>query len=293
MPALPARTTMSNPYPAPTDAAGRAWFLGLWDSFAGLLGSAATPASARDGLLLPKRAAKNLLVNPNFSINQRGAGSGYFSGSGDYVRDRWINGGSATVTATGGTGRLTSIDGAGYLYQNILLESGKSYTLSNTGTAKFRVRRFDDVSYIPFSSGPISITATSSTIGYEISVSDGTLGTVLLEEGAFATEAEKRSDLEELRICQQYCFVFNDGFGIAITTANVGAPVIRVPVPMQGVMSIEGTATFTASNGSNGTVGVSASPPVAASKNSIYIFNSANNWTVGALIRLNAVFVPS
>lgn len=203
MPALPPRTTMSNPYPAPTDAAGRAWFLGLWDSVAGLLGSAATPASARDGLLLPKRAAKNLLVNPNFSINQRGAGSGYFSGSGDYVRDQWINGGSATVTATGDTGRLTAIDAAGYLYQNKRLTAGVMYTVSNTGTAKFRVKRADDSNIYLFITGPQTFVATSSTIPYEFSVSDGTLGTVLLEEGAFATEAEKLSDLDDLRICQQ------------------------------------------------------------------------------------------
>jgi hypothetical protein len=289
MPALPARTTMSNPYPAPTDAAGRAWFLGLYDSVLGLLGSAATPASARDGLLLPKRAAKNLLVNPNFSVNQRGAGAGYFATG--FVRDQW-QANLATVTATGGTGRLNAIDAAGYIFQSRSLVSGVTYTLSNSGTAKLRIKRVDDLSFIPFTTGPQTFVATSSTIPYEFAVSDGTLGTVLLEEGAFATESEQRSDLDELRICQQYCYAFKGSVGSARTVGNLYAHNVLMPINFAGFPALE-SATFSSSAGSNGTPTIFIGAGSAASKQSAYIYNSAANWTVGSNIDLNAVFVPS
>jgi hypothetical protein len=283
---------MSNPYPAPTDAAGRAWFLGLWDSFAGLLGSAATPASARDGLLLPKRAAKNLLVNPNFSINQRGLGVTGFPDL-SYVRDKWQSISAPTLTAIGSsTGRLSTTGPTGRVAQTAVLVSGVTYTFSNTGTAKLRVWRVDEAEPA-FVVGSITFTATSSTISYEFALQDGTLGTALLEEGAFATESEQRSDLEELRICQQYCYRYIGGMGSARATDNLYESMLHLPVPFASNAIFEGTPIFTTSAGSSGTPQIYVGPGSPASPSSVFIKNAVTNWTVGAQVQLDAVFVPS
>lgn len=261
-------------------------------AYRNLFGGTGTPAGARDGLLLPKRAAKNLLVNPNFSVNQRGYGITGIPTLG-FVRDKWQLDSTGSITSIdGGTGRLTSVGLSSNLLQTVKLVSGVTYTFSNTGTAKLRIKRVDDVSFIPFEAGPQTFAATSSTIPYEFAVSDGTLGTVLLEQGAFATEAEQRSDLEELQLCQQTCFVFKGSMGPARTVGNLFVHNVLMPAGFAGFPVLE-SGTFSASAGLAGTPTIFIGAGSAASKQSAYMYNSAANWTVGSNIDLNAVFVAS
>lgn len=302
MPALPPRTTMSNPYPAPTDAQARAWYLALYDSVAGIFGASASAATARDGLLLPIRAAKNLLVNPNFLINQRGRGiTGLLAN--DWIRDKWqtLSSGDTYTSIGGATGQLTSHAGGGYLMQNLGKLPPGTYTLSTTGSAKidFFIASVVNPSLPTYSqfflSSPQTFVVPVIVGSYSViaMIANGTLGTVLLEKSAFATVAEERSEQEELLICQQFCYVFNGNLGNIITSSNVGSPNILLPAQMATAPTFEGVATTTASAGSNGTPVIYSGLGVPQSKRQAFITNSAANWTLGGQVQLNAVFVPS
>jgi hypothetical protein len=210
MPALPSKDIMSLPFPAPTDAQARAWFLAMHDSFSGLLGVAATPESARNGLQLPVRAAQNILDNSDFSMNRRGKGlTGLISG--DYFRDQWVLSGDSSVnTFTASQTMPLTHSGSGFLKQSVGQLPAGTYTLSTLGSLKTEIWIFGTgfseidgpfpASFQPtnsnnFTEGPKTFTIPPglppTPYDVVIYVANGPLTGVLLQKGSFATPANE------------------------------------------------------------------------------------------------------
>ncbi|WP_051189994.1 hypothetical protein [Laribacter hongkongensis] len=143
---------------------------------------------------------KNLLINSNFSINQRGYVSGTPTGTANqYTVDRWrvvVSGQRITWTSDGNT--LTVTAPAGGMEQVIegAAISGGIYRLSWTGTAS------------------ASVGGTSVSNGEAIALPGGvnvavkfTVGTVSrpqLEKSLVSTRYEERPPGLELSLCQRY-----------------------------------------------------------------------------------------
>jgi hypothetical protein len=159
-----------------------------------------TVASTTNGQLAGFR---NILINGNFGINQRGYVSGTATtAAGQYTLDRWkvlTAGQSLTFVASGIGNQVTAP--AGGLQQVIedLMIVGGIYTLSWTGTAT------------------ATVNGTSVTNGSQVTLpantqatvifSGGTVSNAQLEPGGAATPFENRTPTIETILCQRY-FIF-------------------------------------------------------------------------------------
>jgi hypothetical protein len=113
---------------------------------------------------------------------------------------------------------------------------------------------------------------------------------VQLEKGSTATSFDYRPYGTELTLCQRYAWRCSQFFGAAVSTANVGNPLVTYPVQMRAAPTLEAGAAFVVSTGSAGTPTIYVITTVPASPNAQYIYNSSSNWSGGPTIQLNATF---
>lgn len=172
----------------------------------------------------------NLLINPDFEINQRGA-SRYTSG---YTVDRWRVT-SATLNAT--TKTLSNPNSAsGNFLQSLENKPTGTFTVtlnvaSVTGTVKFSWK--DGSTYktgVAISKGLNTYTFTASSLTWVgIDIASGAsiqLGYMKLEEGSVATHFVRPNKAEELAKCQYYTVVFEPWR--TTLNANSDADVINI-----------------------------------------------------------------
>jgi len=154
----------------------------------------------------PLAGIRNLLINGNPIINQRGYVSGTAtSGANEYTLDRWrvvTSGQSITWTDSANVRTVTApAGGVEQVIEGLNILSG-TYTLSWTGTATATV----DGSAVT-NGGQVTLTGgTNATVRF----SSGTFSLAQLEVGTVATPFERRSYGQELALCQRYYSTLNN-----------------------------------------------------------------------------------
>lgn len=262
MTAPPARNTLSG---TPTNAQFNAGIGALYDYTVGLLGAAGTPAAARAALdavgltgnetiagvktfssapVVPGinggqlAGFRNLLINGNFQINQRGYVSGTNVGAANtYTLDRWrvvTSGQNVTFTASGNGNQITAPAGGIEQVIESINIGGGTYVLNWTGTATATVNGTARAKGESFTLSA-NTNATVRLIG-------GTASQVQLEPGTVATPFEHRPIGAELALCQRYCYQRSGagayGVGQALGASTVFAH-FEFPVPMRTAPTLE------------------------------------------------------
>jgi hypothetical protein len=155
----------------------------------------------------PLAGFRNLLINANPTINQRGYVSGAATSVAfQYTLDRWrvvTSGQSITWTDSANVRTVTApAGGCEQLIEGLNLFTG-TYTLSWTGTATATVGGSSVAN-----GGNFSLTGDLDTT---VRFSSGTFSRVQLEPGAVATPFEQRPIGTELALCQRYFEALNGG----------------------------------------------------------------------------------
>ena len=122
--------------------------------------------------------------------------------------------------------------------------------------------------------GATNVLATTSNTFY--------ITGVQLEAGSTATDFERRPYGTELALCQRYCYVLSSEFIGVSTNANVVGGAFYMPVTMRASPTFA-NGSFSASSGSAGAFGV-----INITTRSAQIYNTSNNWTLGANILATA-----
>lgn len=159
----------------------------------------------------------NLLINPNFKINQRGQNT-YSSSAEIYTVDRWSVSNSTTIVNSDGTITISSLSGLGYCnYKEEGILYGKHaysiYVQAITGdvTAYYRNKDDSDIKLGTLKQGLNTFTPPNDD-GFKkliIVISSGvsvTLKYVKVEQGTVATPFITPNYADELIKCQRYYF---------------------------------------------------------------------------------------
>lgn len=209
----PARTELADTYPNPSNAVFRTGIGKLHDFLIGLLGSTGNAAEARNALGIgPAISNRNLLINANGAINQRGYVSGTATGAANaYTLDRWrvVTSGQSVAFGAASPDRTMTAP-AGGLEQVIegVNVIGGVYTLSWTGTATATVNGAAITNGGNTSSLPANTNVT-------IRFSSGTVLLPQFELGTVATPFERRPyDLELLRCFRYTQYITGGGGGV-------------------------------------------------------------------------------
>ena len=150
---------------------------------------------------------RNLLINPGFTINQRGYVSGAATTVGNqYVLDRWFTpttGQSVTWTDSVGVRTVTVPAGGIYQYLEPSAFTGtQTYTLSWSGTATGYIYQAGPGFTTVSNGGSVTIPGNVSTA---VHFNNGTVSNPQLEPGPVATAFERRPIALELAMCKRYC----------------------------------------------------------------------------------------
>ena len=180
-------------------------------------------------------SGKNLIINGNFAVNQRGYASGGTLAASAFGHDRWRDngGGGLAYTFTAATPDTPITVTAGYLEQVIEAQNvaGGSYVLSWAGSCTV------SISYTNSAGSTASAIQVSSPFvlpgvkaGTQITVytqTIGTIGLVQLEAGTTPTPFERRHPAVESILCQRYFRRLGSNgsapyrrFGIALAVLN-------------------------------------------------------------------------
>lgn len=194
----------------------------------------------------PLAGMRNLLINGNPIINQRGYVSGTAtSGANQYTLDRWrvvTSGQSITFTDSANVRTVTApAGGIEQVIEGLNILSG-TYVLNWTGTATATV---DGTSVAKGS----TVTLTGGT-NATVRFIGGTFSLPQLEPGTVATPFEQRSYAQELALCQRYYLSATTSatLNVSGSTANVSY-VGNFPVTMRANPTIGGVvASFTTTN---------------------------------------------
>lgn len=156
----------------------------------------------------------NLLINPDFKINQRGKSTYSSTGAGSTV-DRWVGTNVKTVVNSDNTVTVSSLSGIGYYTQHEeSISYGKHtysiYVQAITGTVKafYKSKDSKDIELGTLKQG--LNTFTSSDDGFKsffLAIEGGssvTLKYAKVEQGTVATSFIAPSHVEEYPKCQRY-----------------------------------------------------------------------------------------
>ena len=205
-----------------------------------------------DGSLQSSAIGKNLIINGNMAINQRGVTGTVSLSAGAYGHDRFKAGASGATYTFATTANVTTITiTAGSLQQvveGLNIQSG-THTLSWTGTAQGKI---DAGSY---SASGVTGTLTGGT-NATVEFNTGTLTNVQLEEGTTATPFEHLQYGQQLALCLRYLPVVQAtnyvATGMCFSATNARCSV-QFPVPSRVSptgFTTTGAISMTTNNGS-------------------------------------------
>jgi hypothetical protein len=193
---------------------------------------------------------RNVLINGNFSINQRGYTSASNLASGSYGFDRWKSTfTNTTLTFTSAPqGQIVTINTGGSIRQ--VIERANivpgTYILSWTGTAGGRVYN-EGASTVPSYNTGNSLTFVldgTANVNVEFAApgSTATLGNAQLERNFQPTPFEQRPIGVELALCQRYYYQNQEsGFnrlGVVPTTTTSRECPFFLPVTMRAAPTV-------------------------------------------------------
>ncbi|MGM4891275.1 hypothetical protein [Tardiphaga sp. 839_C3_N1_4] len=202
----------------------------------------------------------NILINPEFRINQRGYASAATLASGAKGHDRWkagSSGGDYSFTQSAGPTQIT-IAANKTLMQVVEDKNveGGTYTLSWTGTCQARFGINTATPSGSYSAGPVTISGqtggTTMAVEFGNGASSCTLGKVKLEAGAVASPYRMRSITAELSESYRYYWKLingNDDVAGTVRTGSDANVMIQYPVVMRAnptiayVWAISGATT--------------------------------------------------
>jgi hypothetical protein len=207
--------------------------------------SATGVVTAPQGLLGDKPGFRNRLLNGGLAINQRGVSGTVTLAAGAYGHDRWKAGpGGCTYTfAVSGGDTILTIT-AGTLSQVVagvpMLPEGGVFTLSWAGTAMARI--FQGAASGSFASGPLRSAALAAATDTVVEFSTGVLSKVQMEQGAVATDFERRPAAIEMLLCPRYFVAkpttFPAGVGAIAYATNGLCSNIQFPVEMRATPTV-------------------------------------------------------
>ena len=173
-----------------------------------------------------------------------------------------------TIGSSWGTGTNTGLV--------IVFSIGVGSTYSSTPNS------WTSSSFIFQPSGSVSIVGTNSATFY--------ITGVQLEKGSVATPFEYRQYGQELALCQRYYYKHNNTWGYVVNAAFTTLAGYPLKVTMRSQPTMDSGAAFTASSGNNGTPILYSGTGTGTDGNTVFVYSSANNWTLGAVILLIAGF---
>lgn len=200
------------------------------------------------GISAPNVFGRNIIINGDGKINQRGYVSGTATtGANQYTLDRWkvvVSGENLTFTGTD-AGRVMTAPAGGV--EQVIEDkniAGGTYVLNWEGTATATV----DGNAVA-KGGTFTLTAnTNATVRF----TGGTFSEVQVEQGSVATPFERRQFGQELALCERY---YHNNNGITSYVAQSGSYSTYVfPQKMRTVPTL--TLTPTAGTVSTGTIGL-------------------------------------
>ena len=163
---------------------------------------------------------KNVIINGNFSINQRVVSGTVVLTAGSYGHDRWKAGASGCTYTFATSNNITTLTiSAGSLIQVIEGNNlvSDTYCLSWSGTAQGKIGAGS------YGASGITGSATGGT-NLNIEFGTGTLSLVQLEKNLAPTPFEHRFFADELRLCQRY---YEVGTVYAVSYGSSGIAVQR------------------------------------------------------------------
>lgn len=146
------------------------------------------------------RPGRNVLINADFSVNQRAYVSGSATTSANqFTLDRWFvpTSGQSVAMSASGRGNVVTAPASG-ICQVVEAANvqGGTYVLSWTGTATATVN-----GSAVTNGGTVSLTANTNAV---VKFSGGTVSLAQLERGTTATAFEFRDAATEMALCQRY-----------------------------------------------------------------------------------------
>ena len=173
---------------------------------------------------------RNLILNPNFSVNQLNLTSSVTLAAGAYGHDGWKAGASGCTYTFVTTNNVTTIIISSGSLQQVIPRSNlmdDTYTLSWQGTAQGKIGAG------AYSSSAITVAIVANdhlTIEFGV----GTLSLVQLERGPYASPCAIRPYSVELTLAMWYFRVIGRGLlGVAATNAVLIVPVSLDPIPLR------------------------------------------------------------
>ena len=183
-------------------------------------------------------SGRNLFINSNFMVNQRGAVSGALIATLAYFLDRWFNAGGGTTTTTwadsGGVRTITLGDGTGLRYADQIVEASTlpagTYTASWEGTAELYIFVKNPV----YADSPVTFTTDGTAdVKFQFHGNGDTLRNVKLERGSVATPYQPPTYDDNLRACMRYYQRFSGGNGVRFANGFFDSTTgFRMTVPL-------------------------------------------------------------
>ena len=203
-----------------------------------------------------------------------------------------LAGSTATLSVQLANSLLTSVTWTAY-YASTTDAFG---TLASPTRTQIATGTFTVTSTLTTYSAQISVPSAATT-GIEIVFTVGaqtsgtwTIDNVQLEAGSTATEFERRPIGTELALCQRYYWKVATNIGRVVDASNSVQPAIYMKQTMRTAPTLESGATFTVGGGAAGSPILLSGTGANPSPDTVYLYNSSANWTVGQPIQLNGAF---
>lgn len=201
-------------------------------------------------------AGRNMIINGNFRVNQRGVSGTVVLAAEEYSHDRWKAGSSGCTYTFSNTENVTTITITAGSLQQIIEDINlftDDYTLSWVGTAQGKIGAG------AYETSPITNSITGGA-NLTIEFGIGTLSNVQFEKGDIASDFELRHIARELELCRRY---YIENYGIFCHFGDSG---LTQQLPNE--MRVTPTATRT---GPCHTGAENIPSSVSANKNRLYI----------------------